>query len=159
MIIAIKNKHIFGKGLSFDNINNATKEILQKHGKENFVARFCERYGYKELPYFDGYCDYAIDLEERVVCATSKTFPKVIDGAKVLYHTEKRRFEPVYSSGGKIVSKVCYIAICKHNDVAFHIDENLKVVADGCLGGTEDCKRYMTEQGIVWHKCKDLESD
>lgn len=94
-----------------------------------------------------------------MVFVTSYTFPKELDGAKVLYYTDRAVFEPVYHSGGAIAHNVSYLAICKYeNDEAyyiFHCDESLDVVADDCFHSLEACKRYTEKNDLVWHKQKE----
>lgn len=164
MIIRIKytneNELFVGKALKFHEITKTANEIFEKHDKESFVAEFCARLGYKELPYSEGYADFIINLEERIVYVTPHTFPKELDGAKVLYFTEKGVFDPVYYAGGGTANKVCYLAICtygKDNDFyIFDINENLEVVADGCFDSLEACRKFMGEYEITWHQHKEL---
>ena len=124
MIIRIESSHgdilISGKPMSFNDINGTVKEILSEHDEKEFVETFCSVYGYIVLPYTEGYAAYYIDLEAHVVIVPAHSFPKTIDGAKVLYHTDKGPFDPVYSVGGSIADTVSYLAICKYdNDNAF----------------------------------------
>ena len=99
MIIGIESvygdKLLSGKTLSFEVLKSATKAILKKCDEKSFVAEFCARFGYKELPYSEGYAAYFIDLDTHMVFVTSYTFPKELDGAKVLYYTDRGVFEPV----------------------------------------------------------------
>ena len=100
MILGIESvygdKRLVGKTMSLDELKNAVKEILEKHEETNFASAFCSRFGYKEMPYNDGYAAYIVDLDTSMVFVTSYTFPKELDGAKVLYFTERGVFEPVY---------------------------------------------------------------
>ena len=111
------------------------------------------------MPYNDGYAAYMVDLDTSMVFVTSYTFPKELDGAKVLYFTERGVFEPVYYPGGGVAHNVAYLAICKYdNDEAyyiFHCDESLEVVADGCWNTIELCKEYMPGYDVKWLKHKD----
>lgn len=163
MIIGIESvcgdKLFSGKTLSFEVIQSATKEILKNHNESSFVAEFCARFGYKELPYSEGYAAYYIDLDTHIAYVPSYTFPKALNGAKVLYYTDRGIFEPVYHAGGAIAHNVCYLAICKHeNDedyYIFHCDESMDVVADNCFHSLDVCKRYIDQYDIVWRKQKD----
>ena len=145
--------------MSLDELKNAVKEILEKHEEIDFASAFCSRFGYKEMPYNDGYAAYIVDLDTRMVFVTSYTFPKELDGAKVLYFTERGVFEPVYYLGGEVAHNVAYLAICKYdNDEAyyiFHCDESLEVVADDCWDNIELCKKYMIEYDVKWLEHKD----
>ena len=87
------------------------------------------------------------------------TFPKTLNGAKVLYYTDRGVFEPVYSCGGAVAHNVTYLAICKYDNdddcYVFHCDEDLNVVADGCFGSIEACKKYIDEYDVEWHEQKE----
>ena len=163
MILGIESvygdKRLVGKTMSLGELKNAVKEILEKHEAINFVSVFCSRFGYKEMPYNDGYAAYIVDLDTSLVFVTLYTFPKELDGAKGLYFTERGVFEPVYHSGGEVAHNVAYLAICKYdNDEAyyiFHCDESLEVVADGCWDNIELCKKYMPGYNVKWLKQKD----
>ena len=87
--------------------------------------------------------------------ADRQTFPKELDGAKVLYYSGKGNFAPVCYPGGEIAHHVFYLAICKYeNDeeyYIFHCDENLEVVADDCVHDIEAYTRYMRTVDTVWY--------
>ena len=163
MIIGIESvygdKLLSGKTLTFEVINSATKEILKQHDEKSFVTVFCARFGYKELPYSEGYAAYVIDLDAHMVFVTSSTFPKELDGAKVLYYTDRDTFNPVRYPGGAIAHNVSYLAICKYeNDedyYVFHCDEGLDVVADDCFQSIEECQRHIEKHDLAWHKQKE----
>ena len=59
MIIRIESSHgdilISGKPMSFNDLNRTVKEILSEHDEKDFVEIFCSVYGYKVLPYTEGY--------------------------------------------------------------------------------------------------------
>ena len=162
MIIGIEyfcgNKLLVGKSLTFDELKSAVNEIFEKYDEKSFVSAFCSKYGYKELPYSEGYVAYWIDLDTRSVLVTSYTFPKELDGAKVLYYTDSGTFDPVYYVGGAIAHNVVYLAICKYDNdddyYIFHCDESLEVVADDCFESIEACKRVMDKYNIEWHTYK-----
>ena len=148
MIIGIESAEgdrlICGKALSFDEIKNAVFELLQVLDEKSFTAAFCSRYGYKELPYYEGaYAAYVIDLDTHLVIVPGYSFPKELNGAKVLYYTEKGDFAPVR----KPAHNVCYLAVCKYDENSdyfiFHLDESLEVVADDCFDSFEACKKAM----------------
>ena len=160
MIIGIEsvwgNKSLSGQTLSFEILNAATKEILKQHDETSFVDVFCARFGYKQLPYWTGYAAYYINLDTHRVFVASSTFPKELDGAKVLYYTDRGVFDPVYYPGGEIAHNVFYLAICKYengNDYyVFHCDEDLTVVADNCFHSIEQCKNSLKQKDMIWHK-------
>ena len=161
MIIGIETAHgetqLVGKTFTFNELKTAVREISENYDKESFATQFCSKFKYKELPYSDGYADFKINLYTCTVFVTSYTCPKELDGAKVLYFTDRGTFDPVYYVGGAIAHNVIYLAVCKYdNDDAFyifHIDENLEVVADNCFD-SETCKKYMNEYDVEWHKQK-----
>ena len=113
MILGIESvygdRRLVGKTMSLDELKNAVKEILEKHEETNFASAFCSRFGYKEMPYNDGYAAYIVDLDTSMVFVTSYTFPKELDGAKVLYFTERGVFEPVYYPGGEVAHNVAFL--------------------------------------------------
>ena len=163
MIIEIEcvngDKRLVGNSMTFDALKTAVREIFEICDEESFVPAFCSRYGYKELPYSEGYAAYWIDLDTRCVLVTSYTFPKELDGAKILYYTDRGTFDPVYYVGGAIAHNVVYLAICKYdNDDAyyvFHCDESLEVVADDSFESKETCKAVMDKYNVEWHEQKE----
>ena len=152
------NKLISGKPLAFNELKKAVNEIMRGHIERDFIDTFCSIYGYKVLPYTEGYAAYYVDLKTRVVIVPSHSFPKEIDGAKVLYHTDREQFDPVFYAGGSIADTVSYLAICKYdNDNAFycfHLNDDLAVVADDCFDSIEQCKNQTGDRAIVWHEKK-----
>ena len=162
MIIGIEcvcgRKRLVGNTMTFAELKAAVNEIFEKNDEADFVPAFCNRFGYKELPYSDGYADYLIDIDTRLVLVTSYTFPKELDGAKVLYFTEKGNFKPVCYPGGAVAHNVFYLALSKYDNddsyYLFHLDENLEVVADDCWDSIEFFKKYMNSYDVKWHKTK-----
>lgn len=162
MIIGIESvyadKLLSGKTLTFSIIQSATSEILKTHDEKSFAAAFCARFGYKELPYSEGYAAYIIDLDTHKVFVTSYTLPKELNGAKVLYYTDRGVFEPVYYPGGEIAHNVSYLAVCKYENESafylFHCDESLDVVADDYFQSLEECQKHTESYDLVWHKQK-----
>lgn len=160
MVIEIESaygdKRLTGKTLSLNMLKSIVDEILKETDELGFAAEFCSRLGYKELPYSEGYAAYVIDLDTHGVITPSYTFPNELDGAKVLYYTERATFEPVYFPGGEIAHNVSYLAICKYDNddeyYIFHCDESLDVVADDCFHDVEICKKAIETLGAVLHK-------
>lgn len=160
MIIRIESadgdKLILGKELSLDVLKSAVKDILKSCSEKEFTAAFCSRFGYRELPYSEGYAAYVIDLDTHLVIVPSYSFPRELNGAKVLYYTAKGSFAPVRYSGGEIAHRVIYLAVGKYDGdedhYVFHCDESLGVVADDCIGSLARCEDYMRNSGAVWYK-------
>ena len=161
MIIGIETARdemrLVGQTVTFHELQNAVREISENDDKESFATRFCSRFKYKELPYSDGYADFKINLDTYTVFVTSSTFPKELDGAKVLYFTDRGTFYPVYYVGGAVAHNVIYLAVCKYDNdedfYIFHLDENLEVVADDCFD-RETCRKHMNEYVVAWHEQK-----
>ena len=159
MIIGIEYVYgegrLVGKTMTFDELKAAVNEIFETTDENGFRSAFCNRFGYKELPYSESYADYLIDIHNHLIFVTSNTFPKMLDGAKVLYFTEAGTFEPVYYTGGAVAHNVFYLAICKYDNddsyYLFHIDENMEVVADTCWDSVEYFKELYN---VKWYKQK-----
>lgn len=162
LIIVIESvdgdKLLAGKALTLDALKLAVNEILKTHSEQDFVRAFCARFGYRELPYSNGYAAYIVDLDTHMVLVTSYTFPKELDGAKVLYYSERGNFEPVYYPGGEIAHNISYLAVCKYDNdeeyYVFHCDGSLEVVADDCLPSLEVCMKYMDRVDTKWYRAE-----
>lgn len=162
MIIRIESSHgdilISGKPMSFNDLNRTVKEILSEHDEKDFVEIFCSVYGYKVLPYTEGYAAYYVDLEAHVVIVPTHSFPKTIDGANVLFHTDRGQFDPVCFVGGSIANIVSYLAVCKYDNdnvyYLFHLNDDLEVVADDCFDSIEQCKKLAGSRVLIWHENK-----
>lgn len=84
-------------------------------------------------------------------------FPKVLDGAEVLYFTSQSSFGPVYYSTGGIADHICYLAICKYkNGDAFYLfgcNSDYEVVSDSPWGSIKECMRIAKDSyncEIAW---------
>ena len=72
------------------------------------------------------------------------SFPKILDGAKVLYFTPQSSFGSVYYTMGGIADHICYLAICKYendNDNAVYLfgcNSDYEVVSDSSWGNIKD---------------------
>lgn len=160
MIIRLKDnnggKLLVGKEMPFERLRDAAVQILEKYGENDFVTVFCSKFGYRELQYYDGNADYMIDLDAKSVFVTSRSFPRELDGANVLYYTDRGDFVPVYYAGGGICRKVFYLAVCKYqNDDCFyiiHLDEGMEAVADSCFESFDACKKCMNEYNVKWYE-------
>lgn len=93
-------------------------------------------------------------LDTHVVIVPRYSFPQKLNGAKVLYYTEKGDFTPVCNPA----RNVCYLAVCKYDGISdyfiFHLDESLEVVADDCYDSFEACRKAM--QGVNFFEMKTL---
>ena len=92
--------------------------------------------------------------------AAADLFPRELDGAQVLYYTEKDDFGVVCDVDGNVTDQVRYLAICRYEkDKHFYLflcDENYEVVIDHFLPSVKDCKSvaYNRKKDILWNKCK-----
>ena len=49
-------------------------------------------------------------------------FPRILDGAKVLYYTEKNDFGVVANVDGSDAEYICYLAVCQYpNDTGYYL--------------------------------------
>lgn len=159
MIIEIESAYgdvmLTGKTLSREVLQSAMEGILKTHSERDFPAEFCRRFGYRPLPYDGGYAAYVIDLDTHWVHAPLYTFPQELDGAKVLFYSDRGDYAPVYRSGGGIAHRVAYLAICTYRGdedfYIFHCDQSLNVVADDCLRSVDACKKSLEDYAITWH--------
>ena len=85
-------------------------------------------------------------------------FPRILDGAKVLYYTEKNDFGVVANVDGSDAEYICYLAVCQYpNDTGYYLflcDKNYEVVTDDLWDSIEQCfemARYRKDH-IIWHK-------
>lgn len=154
MIIEIESaygdKQLVGKTMFFEDLKIIVKEILKEHNEISFVSEFCSRCGYKEIPFSSVYSSYTIDLDTHLVFANEFTFPNELDGAKVLFATDRRNFDPICYPDGTVAHNVAYLAICKYDNdgsyYIFHCDECLEVVADDCFESFEACKELINNK-------------
>lgn len=87
-------------------------------------------------------------------------FPKILDGAEVLYYTPYDNFGKIYWDNGEIAHYVKYLAICvypnKNNEFyLFCCDEQYDVVGDSLWDSIEMCMAVAnTSHGrqIIWIK-------
>ncbi len=87
-------------------------------------------------------------------------FPKILDGAEVLYYTPYDNFGEIYWDNGEIAHYVKYLAICeypnKNNEFyLFRCDEQYDVVGDSPWDSIEMCMAVAnTSYGgqIIWIK-------
>lgn len=87
-------------------------------------------------------------------------FPKILDGADVLYYTPYDNFGEIYWDNGEIAHYVKYLAICvypnKNNEFyLFCCDEQYDVVGDSLWDSIEMCMAVAnTSHGgqIIWIK-------
>ncbi len=87
-------------------------------------------------------------------------FPKSLDGAEVLYHSQKAEFGTVKETTEKILDYISYLAICKYADTSgeyylFDVNENYEVIGDTVFESTETCMRIADasySSNIIWQK-------
>ncbi len=84
-------------------------------------------------------------------------FPKKIDGAKVLYYTDKDDFGVVACEDGSNAEYICYLAVCQYdNDTRYYLflcDEKYEVVTDDLCDSIDECfetARYRKDH-IIWY--------
>ena len=75
----------------------------------------------------------------------SSLFPSELDGAEVMYHTDKGNYEIIRYETGKAFDTVCYYAIAKYRgDDSYYLfgcNEKFEVISDFPFGSIEECKR------------------
>lgn len=87
-------------------------------------------------------------------------FPKILDGAEVLYYTPNNNYGEVYWDNGEIAHYIKYLAICKYpnHDDEFYLfccDECYDVVADSLWNSIEMCMSAANSSNgnqILWIK-------
>lgn len=92
-------------------------------------------------------------------------FPNHLDGAKVLFYSQKGHFGEVNYSTKEKYSDIHYLAICKYGNNSeyylFDCNEAFEVVGDFPFDSIEECKKSAENsnngKAIVWiekHKVK-----
>ena len=88
-------------------------------------------------------------------------FPDILDGAKVLFYSEKDNYGEIQSSDKSYDNVYCYLAICKYsNDKQYYLfccNENYEVVNDWLCDSVAECKRGAAmayKNDIVWYQIK-----
>lgn len=85
-------------------------------------------------------------------------FPKALDGATVLYFTEKGNYGKILYTTGEVAAYIHYLAICKYeNDNAYYLfdcDSHFEVVGDSVWNSIEECMSVAAssheEHSIAW---------
>lgn len=82
-------------------------------------------------------------------------FPRELDGAEVLFYTDKADFGQLEEEG-KSARAIAYLAIARKSDAAYYLmlcDAEYSVIADHCFPHIEWCKTMagMRYPDIVWH--------
>ena len=76
---------------------------------------------------------------------SDNSFPKELDGAKVLYYTDKANYGEVRYPDGTICDYISYLAICVYpKDQSYYVfgcDEDYEVVSDDLWDSVEECKK------------------
>ena len=77
-------------------------------------------------------------------------FPSQLDGANVLFYTDKGNYGVVKYETGKIAHSIFYVAICQYNNdkdyYLFSCDESFNVVADSVWSSLEQCFSIAKQQ-------------
>jgi len=86
-------------------------------------------------------------------------FPEKLDGADVLFYTEKGDYGTVNDTNGKICDYVSYFAVCSYSSdknkyYLFLCDECFDVITDWFCDSVEECMQIASNHSreIVWHK-------
>lgn len=85
-------------------------------------------------------------------------FPRILDGAEVLYYTSYDDFGEIYWDTGEIAHYVKYLAICKYSNTdnefyLFRCDEKYEVVGDSPWDSIEMCMSVANSSHrghIIW---------
>lgn len=84
-------------------------------------------------------------------------FPNELDGAKVLFYTEKEDFGTVNYPNGEICDYITYLAICTYPNASkdyylFYCDDKYEVITDNLFNSLEDCKKCaeVRKKDIFW---------
>lgn len=85
-------------------------------------------------------------------------FPKYLDEAEILWHTEKGNYGFTKYNTGEIDEKICYFAIAKYKgDNCFYLfgcNSNFDVITDDLCDSVEECKKTVFNYGYIpiWYK-------
>ena len=71
-------------------------------------------------------------------------FPKILDGAKVLYYTPKDSYGEIHYTTGEVAEYVNYLAICQYSSAKeeyylFRCNEEFEVVGDSVWNSIDEC--------------------
>jgi hypothetical protein len=84
-------------------------------------------------------------------------FPKELNGAQVLYFSQKENYGEILFITGEIAAHVHYLAICKYkNDSTYYLfdcDGNFDVVGDSVWDSIEKCMSVAASsygRSITW---------
>lgn len=89
-------------------------------------------------------------------------FPKILDGAKVLYHTPKDSYGEIYYTTGELAEFVKYLAICQYPNAKeeyylFRCNEECEVVGDSVWESIDKCMAIANSThggNILWITAK-----
>ena len=85
-------------------------------------------------------------------------FPKILDGAEVLFYTEKADFGNMHYTTGEIAAYFRYLAICKYENkegyYLFKCNENIEVESDFLFDSIKECMSYAEDTyiNVKWIK-------
>lgn len=85
------------------------------------------------------------------------SFPKILDGAHVLYFTQQGPYGMIQYTTGELADFICCLAIGKYDDgksyYLFGCNADYEVVSDLPLGSIEECMHVANESydcDILW---------
>lgn len=90
------------------------------------------------------------------------SFPKTLDGARVVYYTPEKHYGEIYDANGEAVGSIRYFAICEYSDYLgryylFGCDENYEVVDDTLWDSIDECMKAADSscnENISWIKAE-----
>ena len=85
------------------------------------------------------------------------TFPKILDGACVLYYTQHDYYGTVRYTTGEIADRICYLVICEYeNDTQYYLfgcNAEYEVVSVSSWESVEQCMLVAVnsyDRAISW---------
>lgn len=86
-------------------------------------------------------------------------FPKELDGAKVLFYSQRDEYGAIKYPNGEIADCYRYLAICQYANATqcylFCCNEEYEVVCDSVWSDVETCMKVAAasyECNAIWHK-------
>lgn len=86
-------------------------------------------------------------------------FPDKLDGARVLYFTEKRYLGQIHYVNGEIADSLFYLAICAYETGEYYLfkcSDTFEVVQDSVWNSIEECMYVANSSygNVTWMKMK-----
>lgn len=87
-------------------------------------------------------------------------FPKILDGANVIYYTLKSDYGTILYSNGEIADYIKFLAICKYPNekdeyYLFKCNEKYEVIGDSMYSSIKECiesSKSSYSDKIIWNK-------